>query len=292
MQFIKETHYIMTCSKDKTCKFVDGDTYEEIFVFDTFFGEVWSLACSSIGDFFVTACADKCIRIWRQTKEQTFLIEQNDEREDKLMLKEAQNEYTEIDIAKENQIDPFSKDKVVKIEMQLANKRTTESIRYGEDLMDALELCEAFRDEIEQYGIALEIYNQRKKQGKKASKPEKPQPSIKFLGRNIFEHIGVHLRRIRSSELENTLQFLNQKQSLAMLFYLEYFLRNGLNCEMATRAILNIVKTYQVVIKQTPELLSLLKSISLHMKSHFKDTRNTVSFNNCAVKIMKKQLNE
>ena len=32
------------------------------------------------------------------------------------MLKEAENEYTEIDIAKENQIDPFSKDKVVKIE--------------------------------------------------------------------------------------------------------------------------------------------------------------------------------
>lgn len=58
--------------------------------------------------------------------------------------------------------------------MQLANKRTTESIRYGEDLMDALELCEAFRDEIEQYGISLEIYNQRTKQGKKASKPEKP----------------------------------------------------------------------------------------------------------------------
>lgn len=102
VQFIKETHYIMTCSKDKSCKFIDGDTYEEIFVFDNFFGEVWGLACSSIGDFFVTACADKCVRIWRQTKEQTFLVEQKDEREDKLMLKEAQQEYTEIDIAKEN----------------------------------------------------------------------------------------------------------------------------------------------------------------------------------------------
>ena len=106
----------MSCSKDKTVKFHDGDTYDEVFVFDQFFGEVWSLACSSIGDFFVAVCADKCIRVWRQTKEQTFLIEQKDEREDKLMLKEAEQEYTEIDIARENQIDPFSKDKVVKIE--------------------------------------------------------------------------------------------------------------------------------------------------------------------------------
>lgn len=249
VQFIKETHYIMTCSKDKTVKFIDGDTHEEIFVFDNFFGEVWGLATSSIGDFFVTACADKCVRIWRQTKEQTFLIEQDEEREDKQMIKDAQNEYTEIDIAKENQIDPFSKDKVVKIEMQLASKRTTESLRYGEDLMDALELCESFRDEIDQYGIELEIYGKKAKHNKKAAKPEKPRASIKFLGRNIFEHIGLQLRRIRSSELENTLQFLNQKQSLSLLFYLEFFLRNGINTELATRAILSIVKTYQVSIK-------------------------------------------
>lgn len=36
------------------------------------------------------------------------------------MLKEAEQEYTEIDIAKENQIDPFAKDKVLKIETQAA----------------------------------------------------------------------------------------------------------------------------------------------------------------------------
>jgi hypothetical protein len=87
----------------------------------------------------------------------------------------------------------------MKIETQLAHKRTTESLRYGEDLMDALELAEKFREEIEQYAISLEIAA-----GKKY-KPEKPQPSIKFLGRNIFEHILLHLKRIRSAELENTL---------------------------------------------------------------------------------------
>jgi U3 small nucleolar RNA-associated protein 12 len=65
VQFVKETHYFMSCSKDKTVKLFDGDTYDEIFVFDNFFGEVWSLAISSIGDFFVAVSADKAIRIWR-----------------------------------------------------------------------------------------------------------------------------------------------------------------------------------------------------------------------------------
>jgi len=38
------------------------------------------------------------------------------------MLKEAEKEYMEIDLAKQNQIDPFSKDKVMKIESIQANK--------------------------------------------------------------------------------------------------------------------------------------------------------------------------
>jgi hypothetical protein len=40
------------------------------------------------------------------------------------MLKEAENEFQEIDIAKANQIDPFSKDKVMKIESAAASKKT------------------------------------------------------------------------------------------------------------------------------------------------------------------------
>jgi U3 small nucleolar RNA-associated protein 12 len=65
VQFVKGTHYFLSCSKDRTVKYWDGDTYEEIFVFDTFFAEVWSLAVSSVGDFFVAVSADKSIRVWR-----------------------------------------------------------------------------------------------------------------------------------------------------------------------------------------------------------------------------------
>lgn len=83
VKFIKETHYFMSCSKDQTVKFFDGDTYDEVFVFEGFFGAIWSIAVSSIGDFFVAVGADKSIRVWRQTNEQAFLIEEKDDREDK-----------------------------------------------------------------------------------------------------------------------------------------------------------------------------------------------------------------
>jgi U3 small nucleolar RNA-associated protein 12 len=83
----------MTSSKDREVKFFDGDTFDEVFVFDNFFGEIWGLACSSIGDFFVAVSADKCIRVWRQTQEQTFVSEEREYREEKLMLKEAEQEF-------------------------------------------------------------------------------------------------------------------------------------------------------------------------------------------------------
>lgn len=68
--------------------------------------------------------------------------------------------------------------------------------------------------------------------------------NIRFLGRNIYEHVLLHLKRIRSSELENTLRFLNQKECFSLLFYLEYYLRNCIEIEISQRAILYIGKTF------------------------------------------------
>ncbi len=65
VRFIKDTHYAFTTSKDKEVKMIDCDTFEEVFVFDTFFAEVWQVAVSSIGDYFVTVSADRNIRVWR-----------------------------------------------------------------------------------------------------------------------------------------------------------------------------------------------------------------------------------
>jgi len=41
VRFVKNTHYFFSCGKDGEVKYFDGDTYEEVFVFDQSFGEVW-----------------------------------------------------------------------------------------------------------------------------------------------------------------------------------------------------------------------------------------------------------
>jgi hypothetical protein len=121
--------------------------------------------------------------------------------------------------------------------------------------------------------------------------PEKPTPSIKFLGRNIFEHMLLHLKKIRSAELENSLMFLNQKQCFSLLFYLEYYLRNGIEIEISSRAIIYIIKNYQVQLNQSSQtILQILKSIALHMKLHFKNFRDDIGENVCALKIVSKEI--
>jgi hypothetical protein len=72
--------------------------------------------------------------------------------------------------------------------------------------MSAIELADEFREEVEQYQIALESYE--KKQG---TKPEKPSPKIQFLGKTVYDLVLEKLKHIRNSDLESTLRFLNYR---------------------------------------------------------------------------------
>lgn len=137
------------------------------------------------------------------------------------MLKDAEKEFTEIDVANATQVDPFARDKVMKIESGSVTKRSTENIKYGDDLIYAIEMSEKFREEVEQYAIGLELY-----EAKKGPEPERPRPSIHFLGRTIYDHILLKLKQIRAADLESTLKFLNYTHSCALLFYAEHYLRN------------------------------------------------------------------
>ena len=134
---------------------------------------------------------------------------------------------------------------MVRLESAQAVARTHESIRYGESLMDALELCDAFKAEILDYMTEVEIAGK----SKRAQTPVKPQPGIKFLGKNIFEYMQWQLQKVRPAELENTLRFLNQPQSFSLLYYLEHMMRHRIEPELVARCTVYIVKNYQVPLR-------------------------------------------
>lgn len=79
-------------------------------------------------------------------------------------MREAESDYAQVDLAKLNQVDPFSKDKVIKLESSdvTPTRPSAEAIRYGDEIMAAIELADAWREEVEQYRAGLEVFNQSK----------------------------------------------------------------------------------------------------------------------------------
>jgi len=56
--------------------------------FDDCLGEVWSLGLSSIGDFFVAGSNDKILRLWKMTNEQVFISEEEEKRQEKIIVED------------------------------------------------------------------------------------------------------------------------------------------------------------------------------------------------------------
>lgn len=144
VKFVNDTHYFWSASKDNTVKYYDGDSYEEVQVFDQHFGNVWGLALSHIGDYVITVSADSSIRILRQTKEQLFLVEEREKRLEKMMLEDGD---LDMHMLKPPALDQYAKDKVMQIESETALKGSLESVKYGEALMEAINISEDFRKE-------------------------------------------------------------------------------------------------------------------------------------------------
>lgn len=72
MKFIKETHYLLSGSKDGHIKFWDADTYQLIIDLEESLLEIKALVVSEAGDFILAGGLDEGLRLWKQTTEQTI----------------------------------------------------------------------------------------------------------------------------------------------------------------------------------------------------------------------------
>jgi U3 small nucleolar RNA-associated protein 12 len=64
VKFVRDTHYCFTAGKDGVVKYWNCDSFELVTEFKEAFGDVWALAVSSIGDFFVAGGNDRNLRFY------------------------------------------------------------------------------------------------------------------------------------------------------------------------------------------------------------------------------------
>jgi len=283
VSFVKDTHYFFSASKDRQVKFWDGDTYQLVMDFDFHLGEIWALGISSIGDYFVTASNDKSIRIWKQTKEQVFVSEEEEKRQEKIMVDNYAAEKLK------NSEEP---DKNGLVAAGDVNKMTVEHLKHGENLIEALEQAEKLREDYEQYEIAMKDYLALpEKQRAKTEVPTKPNLDS-LMGKTIPEYILSEINKIRLNDLENCLKFLHFKHMEHLLYYLKYFIYNNISIELSTRVLYFILQSHENHIKNSKKLSTLLTGIQKRLRKQLEKEQDLIGMNISGLKMTLKALND
>jgi U3 small nucleolar RNA-associated protein 12 len=228
LQFLPKTHYFFTASKDKLLKEWDADNYQKIITLEGHQSEIWALAVSPNGKFVVTASHDKSIRIWDKSNE-PLVLEEEQETEREKQFEKSMSEIEETVI-------PGETNK----EATLPSKRTVETVKGAEKLIEALDVFE------EEVAVNQEYESQCKRALNNNSElPAKPShnPLMNIYSTCCpFRYVLEVLKRIKSNELEETLLTLPFNYTISLLKVLTQLLERKWEIELLCRCICFMIR--------------------------------------------------
>ena len=160
VKFVKDTHYIFTTGRDGVLRYWDADRRILVKEFAATGQDLWALAVSSLGDMVVTGGKERLLRCFKQTKEQIFAHLEEDSRKEKTI------------------VDSYLKDMKDADPQEQLGKRSIESLKHGEDIIEAIVEADKMREEYLEYEEDLGRWKQA---GEKGAKPKKPD-SLRLNG--------------------------------------------------------------------------------------------------------------
>ena len=222
LKFVPDTHYVLTGGKDKLIRYWDADKFELVYSLPAHDGEVFAIAVSRFGQSFVSAGADRSIRLWQRTQEQVFLDEEREERLEELF--DEGNQFPSPSpspypfpspspspphpqplmpfvgvVAREpdaigalpgsGMVDPKTLESAPATE-----KPSSETVKSGEKLMQALDLVELEQKRWCEYELAVA--------NSKDSNVNQPSVNPELIGLPPKRFLLRSLTHLRSSELE------------------------------------------------------------------------------------------
>ncbi|CAM9467436.1 unnamed protein product [Heterosigma akashiwo] len=230
IKFVRGTHYFFTASKDKTIKYWDADHFEQILVLEGHHAEVWSLAVSNDGSFLISGSHDRSLLGVGAGRTKPVFLEEEREKEMEAMFEEGLGQPDrDEDQAGGDEVPHPSSPSAVRPgggsevgagfsqgPSALASKRTIESVRSGERLMDAIEIAVSEEEAIEEH----------EKKNKKLDKKGQPrlkdrQPNPLMLGKSPLAYILFTLQQIRPAELEQALLVLSYTFAEPLISFLQ-----------------------------------------------------------------------
>ncbi|NWS86931.1 WDR3 protein, partial [Toxostoma redivivum] len=271
LQFVPKSHLFFTAGKDSKIKQWDADKFEHIQTLEGHHQEVWCLALSPNGDYVVSASHDKSLRLWERTREPLILEEERE------MQQEA--EYEES-VAKEEQ--PVVAGEM-KGETGLAGKKTIETIKAAERIMEAIEL---YREETAKQKEHNAIC---KAAGKEVPFPVNP---ILHAYGNITPSAYVLevFKKVKSSELEESLLVLPFSYVPDLLRLFNEYIQQGSDVELLCRALLFLLKIHFGQITSNQMLVTVIENLKKTTISRVSEARDVLGFNMAGLQFLKREI--
>ncbi|KAM9850764.1 WD repeat-containing protein 3 [Aulostomus maculatus] len=272
LQFVPKTHLFFTAGKDKKIKQWDADKFEHIQTLEGHHREVWCLTISPNGDHLVSASHDKSLRLWERTREPIILEEEREmEREAEFEESMAKGDVPVVPGETEGEAAP-------------AGKKSIETVKAAERIMEALELYKEERTKMEEHKFACE------RAGKKLE-PPKPNPILVAFGNvSPSRYVLDVIKKVRSSELEVSLLVLPFPYIPELLTLLNSFIQEGLEVELVCRCLFLLLKIHFGQISSNQMLLSVIDELRTNTLSKVQEIRDVMGFNSAALQFLQREI--
>lgn len=271
LQFVPRTHLFFSAGKDRKVKQWDADKYQQVQTLAGHHGEVWCLAISPNGDHVVSSSHDKSLRLWERTREPLILEEEQE------MQREAEYEDS---VGKGDQPVVAGEKEG---EAALAGKKTIETVKATERIMEAVELHR------EESGNAEEHRALCKAAGKEL--PRKIHPILQACGNvTSSDYVLDVIKKVRSSELEESLLVLPFSYVPDLLTLFRDYIRRSQDVELICRCLLFLLRIHFGEVTSNRPLLGVIEDLKSCSISRVMEVRDVMGVNMAALQLLKREI--
>ncbi|XP_038657917.1 WD repeat-containing protein 3 [Scyliorhinus canicula] len=271
LKFVPKTHLFFTAGKDRKIKQWDADKFEHIQTLEGHHGEVWCLTISPNGNHIVSSSHDKSLRLWDRTREPIILEEERE------MHREA--EFEESMGKGEERVVPGEKEG----EAGLAGKKTIETIKAAERIMEAIVLYREETKKLEEYSHACKLA------GKKLPLPTNP---ILTAYGNISpsRYVLDVIRKVKSSEMEESLLVLPFSYIPDLLSLFNEYIQLSLEVELVCRCLFFLLRIHFGQITSNQMLLTVIDSLRKNTIGKIIDIKDVIGFNTAGLQFLQREI--
>ncbi|GAB1867885.1 WD repeat-containing protein 3 [Camponotus japonicus] len=251
LSFVPGTHYFFTSGKDGKVKQWDADIFRKIVTLQGHAGESWNCCVSPNGVFVASCGSDKVVRLYEKTNESLVLQDEAEEEREQQENELVTGETTTVLGQKQH---------------ALPSRKTVNSEKAAELILECLEVSKQYEAE-----LSTAVSDDKA--------PSLPLLMQAYNCTSTEDFLLETFKRVRASELEETLLLLPYSAASDILQRLPNLLKRDYHVELLARLALCLIQAYHGPIVANQNLLPTLEIVKKLAVERISTLRDTIGFN-------------